>query len=148
MSFKQFVEEYITRGLLQKQSADLLAVEKLVVRAMKDLKTAQANLSIDEGIAYTVAYLAMLRGGRAYMLLKGFRPADSYQHKTVVEFMGQCLGDEYKHMIDRFDRMRRKRNIFTYEVDITISQTEANNALDTASSFVELIKDLLRKQDK
>ncbi len=115
------------------------------MRSEKDLKTAKANLSIDEGIAYTVAYLAMLRTGRAFMLLKGFRPADGYQHKTVVEFMSQSLQGEYKSIVERFDRMRRKRNIFTYEIDITISRTEAENALDTATKFVNLIKDKLKK---
>lgn len=147
MSLEKFIEEYLGKGLLQKQKSDSRAVEKLVIRSNKDLKTAKANLSIDEGIAYTVAYLAMLRAGRAYMLLKGFRPADGYQHKTVVEFMGQCLGSEYRQIVDRFDRMRRKRNIFTYEVDISISKTEADGALNAAVGFVELIKERLRKED-
>jgi uncharacterized protein (UPF0332 family) len=147
MSFEKFAGEYISKGLLQKQKPDHKAVEKLVIRSIKDLKTAKANLSIDEGIAYTVAYLAMLRSGRAYMLLKGFRPANGYQHKTVVEFMGQSLGSEYRQIIDRFDRMRRKRNIFTYEIDIFISRTEADGALSAAVDFVELIKERLRKED-
>ena len=30
------------------------------------------------------------------MLLKGFRPSDGYQHKTVVEFMFHFLGKEFK----------------------------------------------------
>ncbi len=147
MSFEKFIEEYSSKGLLQKQKSDSRAVEKIVIRSIKDLKTAKANLSIDEGIAYTVAYLAMLRAGRAYILFKGFRPADGYQHKTVVEFMGQCLGSEYQQIVDRFDRMRRKRNIFTYEVDISISKTEADGALSAAVDFVELIKERLRKED-
>ncbi len=147
MSFEKFIEEYLGKGLLQKQESDSRAVEKLVIRSIKDLKAAKANLSIDEGIAYTVAYLAMLRAGRAYILLKGFRPTDGYQHKTVVEFMGQCLSSEYRQIVDRFDRMRRKRNIFTYEVDISISKTEAERALNTAIGFVELIKDRLKTED-
>ena len=125
----------------------MYSTQKTTILAL-NLKTAKANLSIDEGVAYTVAYLAMLRAGRAYILLKGLRPADGYQHKTVVEFMGQCLGEEYKQIVDRFDRMRRKRNIFTYEVDIVISQTEAAGALDAAATFVELIKECLKKEDR
>ena len=145
MSYEKFVEEYLTKRLLKKQKSSLTAVEKLILRSEKDLKTAKANLKIDEGIAYTVAYLGMLRAGRAFMLLKGFRPVDGYQHKTVVEFMGQCLGEEYKNMVERFDRMRRKRNIFTYEIDISISYTEAENAFDTATKFTNLIKEIIRR---
>lgn len=146
MAYEKFIEEYLSKELLKKQKPSFDAVEKLIIRSAKDLKTAKANLSIDEGIAYTVAYLAMLRAGRAFMLLKGFRPVGGYQHKTVVEFMAQCLEKEYKSIVERFDRMRRKRNIFTYEIDITISRTEAESAFATAVKFVNLIKDVIKKE--
>jgi len=89
----------------------------------------------------------MLRAGRAYMLLKGFRPIDGFQHKTVVEFMANCLKVEYKNIVERFDRMRRKRNTFTYEIDIVISQTEAESALSVAKEFVDLVKSLIKKEN-
>jgi hypothetical protein len=43
--------------------------------------------------------------------------------------------------------MRRKRNIFTYDVDIAISKTDAINALDTATQFVDLMKKLVQKEN-
>jgi uncharacterized protein (UPF0332 family) len=147
MRYEKFLEEYLTKGLLKEQKISLGAVEKLILRSEKDLKTAKANLKIDEGIAYSVAYLAMLRAGRAFMLFKGFRPVDGYQHKTVVEFMAQCLGEEYKSMAERFDRMRRKRNIFTYEIDVSISYTEAEGAFDTATKFVNLLKSIIKEEN-
>jgi uncharacterized protein (UPF0332 family) len=49
--------------------------------------------------------------------------------------------------VERFDRMRRKRNIFTYEIDINISKTEARSALDAAEKFVNLIKDIIKKDN-
>lgn len=116
------------------------------MRSLKELKVAKANLDIDEGIAYTVAYLAMLHAGRAFMLLKGFRPADGYQHKTVVEFTDCILGKEFKTTVDYFDKMRRKRNMFTYEVDISISLTEAKNALNNAVEFVNLVKKVIKEK--
>lgn len=147
MTYRKFIDEYLSRGLIKEQKGNSRAVEKLILRANKDLETAKANLSIDEGIAYTVAYLAMLRAGRALMLLKGFRPSDGYQHKTVVEFIGYILDKESQDIVERFDVMRRKRNVFTYEVDISISRTEATNALNTAIKFVELIKAIVRKDN-
>ncbi len=147
MAFERFAEECLAKGLLKRQRSGFVAVEKLVLRSQKDLKTAKANLNIDEGIAYTVAYLAMPRAGRALMLLKGFRPADGYQHKTVVEFIAHCLGDGYKNLAERFDRMRRKRNIFTYEIEVTISRTEAEGALATAAKFVEVIRELIKEEN-
>lgn len=147
MTYEKFVDEYLAKGMLKRQKSSHSAVEKLILRSHKDLKTAKANLSIDEGIAYTVAYLAMLRAGRAFMLLKGFRPADGYQHKTVVEFMSRGLGDEYKSIVERFDRMRKKRNIFIYEIDISISRTEVDNALEAAVKFVTLVEDFIKKEN-
>ena len=105
MTYEKFIKEYLAKGLIKKQRCDFKSVEKLILRSRKDIKTAKANLDIDEGIAYTVAYLAMLRAGRALMLLRGFRPADGYQHKTVVEFISHCLGKEFAMMANRFDQM-------------------------------------------
>ena len=147
MAYEKFIEEYMAKGLLREQRSDLRGVEKLILRAYKDLKTAKANLDIDEGISYTVSYLAMLHAARAFILFKGFRPADGYQHKTVVEFMFHFLGKEFKGMAEHFDRMRRKRNVFTYESDISISRSEASTALDMAKRFVDLIKDLIHKEN-
>ena len=146
MTYETFIKEYLEKGLIKKQKADFKSAEKLILRARKDIKTARANLSIDEGIAYTVAYLAMLRAGRALMLLKGFRPADRFQHKTVVEFMSHCLGKKFAMIVIRFDKMRRKRNIFTYDVAVSISKTEANNALNTAVEFVEIIEKVIKDE--
>lgn len=147
MTYEEFLEESLSNGLLKRQKPDLRAVEKLILRAYKDLKAAKANLDIDEGIAYTVAYLAMLHAARAFILLKGFRPADRYQHKTVVEFMSHFLGKEFNVVVEQFDRMRRKRNIFTYEIDISISKSEASNALDRATTFVNLVKGIIQKEN-
>ncbi len=147
MTYEKFINEYLTKGLLKQQKPSVSAVEKLILRSEKDLISAKANLDIDEGIAYTVAYMAMLRSGRAYMFLKGFRPADGAQHRTVVEFVSKCLGEKYADILEYFERMRRKRNIFTYEADIVISRTEAENAFETAVKFVSLIKDVIKKEN-
>jgi len=147
MTYDQFVKEYMAKGFLKEQKPSIGTVEKLILRSDKDLVSAKANIAIDEGIAYTVAYLAMLRAGRAYMLLKGFRPDDGQQHKTVIEFVSQCLDKEYANIFERFERMRRKRNIFTYEVDVVISLTEAESAFETAVKFVKLIKNTIKKEN-
>jgi len=147
MTYDKFISESLAGGLIQEQESSTSAAEKLLKRSAKDLLASKANLKIDEGIAYTVAYLAMLRAGRSFMLLRGFRPSNGYQHKTVVQFVSDALGKEHAEMIERFDRMRRKRNIFTYEIDITISHTEAVEALRTAEEFVRLIIGIARKEN-
>lgn len=145
MGFDKFVREYLHKGLLKRQEVNVKSIDRILLRAQKDLRTAKANLAIDEGIAYTVAYLAMLHAGRAVMFLKGYRPDDGCQHKTVVEFVFYVMGAESKELVNHFDKMRRKRNAFTYDVDIAISKTEAENALKTATKFVCSIKEIIKK---
>ncbi len=147
MNYERFIKDYLAKGRLKQQKSNFRAVEKLILRAHKDLKTSEANLVIDEGIAYTVSYLAMLRTGRAFMLLKGFRPSGGYQHKTVVEFMDRFLGTEFRNIVERFDKMRRKRNMFTYEIDVSISKTEADNALSTASKFIDIVTGIIKDEN-
>jgi uncharacterized protein (UPF0332 family) len=61
--------------------------------------------------------------------------------------MSHFLGREFKVIVEQFDRMRRKRNIFTYEIDISISKSEASNALEKAKRFVDLIKGIIQKEN-
>ena len=89
----------------------------------------------------------MLHAGRALMLFKGYRPDDGYQHKTVVDFASIALGENYKTLVQRFDKMRRKRNIFTYEVSISISEKEVNNGLKSAVEFIKAVRDIIEKED-
>lgn len=95
MSSDSFLRKLIDGGFLKEQPKDADQAKKLLLRSFRDIKTAKANLEIDEEAAYTFAYLAMLRSGRALMFLRGYRPTDGRQHKTVVEAAGFPLGKTY-----------------------------------------------------
>ena len=107
-------------------------------------KTAQANLDMTR--RRLPSRLAMLRAGRGLMSLKGYRPADGRQHKTVVDLAGHFLGKAYEDLAYQFERMRRKRNQFTYEPDMPLGLKEAQEALETAREFVRQILSLARKE--
>ena len=74
MPSDDLLRKLIEGGFLKEHPKDAAQAKKLLVRSFRDLKTAKANLEIDEEAAYTFAYLAMLRSGRALMFLKGYRP--------------------------------------------------------------------------
>ncbi len=80
------------------------------------------------------------------MCLKKFRPADGQQHKTTVEFASHILGDKYKKLVRYFDKMRKKRNIFTYEVSISISKSECKNAIAKASKFIKIVLNKIKQE--
>ena len=71
-------------GLVEKITPQKNQIFSQLARARRDLLTSDANLTIDEEWAYTIAYHAMLRAGRALLLAHGYRTRGKDQHKTTV----------------------------------------------------------------
>ena len=108
-------------------------------RARRDLATSKANLNIDEEWAYTIAYHAMLRAGRAWMFASGYRVKGKDQHKTVVDFCAETLGEQFELLTIRFNRMLVKRHDFICEPERPIPKTEAKQSIESAEQFVNKI---------
>lgn len=134
-----------SQGLIEKVSFSNKQIVSNINRARKDLITAKANIEIDEEWAYTISYHAMLRAGRALMFSMGYRPKGKNQHKTVVDFCAEALGEEFRNLTERFNRMRIKRHDFIYEPERPISRTEATKSLESAERFVREIMDKIQK---
>jgi len=79
--------------------------------------------------------------------MKGYRSVDDQQYKTIIELSGEILGKKFKNIIKKFDRMRRKRNQFTYDPFLPVSKTEAENALKTAEEFVKIALKLVQEEN-
>ena len=86
-----------------------------------------------------MAYTAMLKAGRALLLLYGYRPDDGAQHKTVIEVTGAVIGDEYKSLTMQFEVMRRKRNEMMYGSGSIFSRKDTDKAFLDAISLVKRI---------
>lgn len=139
-------EAYAKKGLLKPQPANFKQIENQMARAEKDLKTGIKIMDDDPEWGATIAYHAMLRAGRALLFSKGYLPANGAQHKTVVELTQTLLGKNYSLLVTKFEKMRRRRNVFFYDLDPFGSSTEAENALKTASELISVIKTLIRKE--
>ncbi len=133
------LKRFEAQGLIEKAKFSGGQIKSNLSRAQRDLRTAKANLKIDEEWAYTIAYHAMLRAGRAFMFASGYRPRGKDQHKTVVEFCSESLGMDFQHLTTRFNRMRLKRHDFIYDPERPISKTEALRSLGSAEQFVKEI---------
>lgn len=116
---KENLENYLknleSNGLLKREKIGIDQVRALLQSASKNIFASEKNLSIDEEACYTLAYNAMLKTARALVFLQGFRPSDRQQHKTTIEVAGELLGKEFSDLINMFDKMRKKRNQFTYD---------------------------------
>jgi uncharacterized protein (UPF0332 family) len=140
-------EELEKLGSVQKTRPDYRQVHNLLNRSTHDLKTSKSNLEIDPEWAYTIAYHAMLRAGRALMISLGYRPSGKDQHKTIVLFAKAIFGNRLKDLIGIFDRMRRKRHDFIYEPDRPITRQEAEQGILDAEELLGQIKALIIEKD-
>ena len=131
------LDDLESQGLIERVEPNLGNVKRALERVQRDLRTARATLDIDEEWAYTIAYHAMLRAGRALMVFLEYRPKGKDQHKTVGEFCSRVLGEEYRTLINKFHRMRQKRHKFVYEIEGTISRTEAKDSIKSAKRLTE-----------
>ena len=126
-------------GKIRKQKAGFIQIEALLKEAIIDLEEAHTIAHLAERATYLLAYNAMLKAGRALMLMQGLVPADGAQHKTVVEMTSAILGDPYRTLTDHFETMRRKRNVMTYEAGTLLSKSEAKRALSDAITLLKKI---------
>lgn len=148
MTSNGFLNEYIEKKLIKAGKIGIDQIEKVIKAAEKNLRVAEKLLSIDEGHAYETAYTSMLHAARAFVFVKGYRPTTNFQHKTVADFTAHFLGDNYKVLIEKFDYMRKNRNKFIYEPwRFHISMTDTKGALKSAHEFIEIIKDVIKKEN-
>jgi uncharacterized protein (UPF0332 family) len=126
-------------GKIRKQKAGFVQIEALLKEAVLNLEEAKKIAHLAARATYLLAYNAMLKAGRALMLLKGYVPDDGAQHKTVVEMTSVILGDPYREFTEKFETMRRKRNEMTYESGTLLSKSEAQKAFSDAIALVKKI---------
>jgi len=143
MQFKEFEE----KGLIGKTKINFKQIYNFLIRSKKDLQTSRANLTIDEEWSYTIAYHGMLRAGRALIMALGYRAKGKDQHRTVIQFTSRVLGSQFKDLIIRFDRMRRKRHDFIYEANSPIPKRETKQAISDAEALVRKILLFVKEKD-
>jgi len=134
---------------LEERTAETPEVMGLMMRAERDLATARLLQDKDEEWSFAAAYQAMARSGRALLLSEGYRPKGSRSrdtHKTVVTASGIILGEKYKSLINKFDRMRRKYQNFMVEAGSMVSRYEAGQAIRDSEEFCSLVTARLREK--
>ena len=85
-------------GKIRKQKVGIVQIEALLRQAILDMTEAKKVLNIADRATYLLAYMAILKAGRALLLLNGYVPDDGAQHKTIVDVTTAILGDKYKNL--------------------------------------------------
>ncbi len=136
-------------GIVEERTPEITEIIALVTRAERDLTTSKFLHDKDEEWAFGAAYLAMARSARALILSEGFRPKGVRgrdAQKTVVTAAGVLVGEQYKSLINKFDRMRRKYQSFMEESSRIISRYEAGQAIKDAEEFLGLVNGKIREK--
>ncbi len=133
-------DELLSSRRIRKEQVSPAEIEQALNRAERDLKTARVIMAQDWDWGFAVAYDAVLQASQAFMFAQGFRPASNESHKNTFAFMLIAMGKDHEDLMTYFDRMRNKRNRAIYEVAGLITETEAQNILEKAESFVALIR--------
>ena len=141
-------QEFVKRGLLKPEKIGFDQINRIINRANRNLKSAKTLIKDgDEEGGFRFAYEAMLLAGRSLVFSFGLRPRAIGSHKIVVDFVEKILGKEYKILTQKFNKMRKERNYLIYGIGLTISKTEAENAIKTAEKFIEKIKQVIQKKN-
>jgi hypothetical protein len=88
---------------LRPQKPDFDQIAKYLAGTRRKLESARKTLVIDEEASYQLAYEAMLKASLGFMLSFSVRPRSlPGRHVTIIEFSGDHLGKEFKHLILTF----------------------------------------------
>ena len=132
-------EQLKAKGLVEAVDADLSGANRLMARAQKDLKTAQAVVGTDAEWAYVVAVHAVLRAARALMLAEGLRPRGRDQTRTLLQAAGSLIGEGEVSTVDDLEQVRKKGQHFLEWADRPISLYELEATLNIAEQWVGVV---------
>lgn len=135
------LDELEREGYTKRLPADKKKVEDAFNLAKRDIKVAKSVFGEDVDWAFSIAYNAMLQAIRALMFSKGYRPYGRNQHISVVMFAELFFKKEDVIVLDR---MRRKRHATIYDTAGTISEKEAENAVERAEKLIREIERMLK----
>lgn len=145
---KKIYQNLVEQGALKEEKINFSQVVKVLRKAQNSLVSAKILLAeSQEENAYELAYEAMLSAGRALTFSHGLRPRTQGSHKIVIEFAALILENDFAVLIKKFDRMRKTRHYLIYGAGFSISKTEAENAIKSASEFMEKVNVIIKKKN-
>jgi uncharacterized protein (UPF0332 family) len=111
----------------------------------RDLKDAGIEgLSADRRFA--TAYNAVLQLSKMAIACAGYRvAAGSGHHQKTFDAVKIALGTTAENLADYFETCRRKRNKIDYDAAEVVTETEADELLEKALEFKDLVEKWIAK---
>jgi uncharacterized protein (UPF0332 family) len=147
-SMEEKIETFINEGKLKKEPVQLVYVEGLLREAVVDLDEAQKTQEIAAHRAtFFLSYQAMLRAGRALLLLHGLRPASSSQHQTIVDVVSHFLGKVCPTVVQHVEITQHKEHVLVGRSENLLTELEAHDAFHYAMLLVREIVKVIKQRD-
>lgn len=125
---------------LKPQKVDWVQIERFLQSAEKKLASASKILAFDEEASLQQAYEAMLKASLGFMFSHASRArSQPGHHIAIIEFVRARIDKKYDGLITVFDRLRRKRNLALYDDTGFVSHRDAEQALETARDYIQVI---------
>ena len=126
---------------LKPHTVDWAQIERFLTSADKKLASAHRILAFDEEASLQQAYEAMLKASLGFMFSHGFRArSQPGHHIAIIEFVRTRLDKKHSGILTMFDRLRRKRNLALYDDTGFVSQRDAEQALEAAGDYLNVIR--------
>ena len=126
---------------LKPQVVDWAQIDRFLVSADKKLASAHRILAFDEEACLQQAYEAMLKASLGFMFSHGFRArSQPGHHIAIIDFVGSHIEKKHASLLVVFDRLRRKRNMALYDDTGFVSHHDAEQALESAGDYLNVIR--------
>src|SRR5215469_16908698 len=126
---------------LKPQTVDWAQIDRFLASADKKLASAHKILVFDEEACLQQAYEAMLKASLGFMFSYGFRArSQPGHHIAIIDFVRGRIDKNHSALLTVFDRLRRKRNLALYDDTGFVSHHDAEQALESAQRYLEVIR--------
>ncbi len=121
-------------------------IKNLLGLADRDLRACQAK-GLGADWSFAIAYNAALQAATAALAAAGFRASRDSYHYRVFQSLEYTVRADAK-LIHRLDAFRKKRNLSSYEMGGTVSDTEAKEMAALAKELRAQVERWIRIEHK
>jgi uncharacterized protein (UPF0332 family) len=126
---------------LKPHTVDWAQIDRFLASADKKLASANKILAFDEEACLQQAYEAMLKASLGFMFSYGFRArSQPGHHIAIIDFVRARIDKKHSALLAVFDRLRRKRNLALYDDTGFVSHHDAEQAVESARQYLEVIR--------
>lgn len=126
---------------LKPHTVDWAQIDRFLASADKKLASAHKILAFDEEACLQQAYEAMLKASLGFMFSYGFRArSQPGHHVAIIDCVRGRIDKKHSALLTVFDRLRRKRNLALYDDTGFVSHHDAEQAVESARQYLEVIR--------